>query len=184
MQVIRKKRNVKREDFSHVIVPKGAKLIPLTKGKYALVDEEDYEAVNQYNWYTQFTKVKDIFYAHKRHRESKTGFIPMHRFLLGISDSEIFVDHINHNGLDNRRANLRACSNQQNCQNRRPIDGTTSIYSGVSFDKARGRWVATINKNKKTVLIGTFGSEQEAAQCRDRFAKKHYGEFANLNIKP
>ena len=89
-------------------------------------------------------------------------------------------DHINHNGLDNRKANLRLCTPQQNACNRRPLE-RTSKYKGVSWDQYISRWRADIEHNGRHICIGCFDYEQDAAIAYDDYAIDLFGEFAWLN---
>lgn len=92
------------------------------------------------------------------------------------------TDHINGNGLDNRRKNIRICTQSQNCQNRRIIYGTASKYKGVSWFRPTGKWRATIKNKRKSISLGYFEKEINAALMYDRKAKELFGEFANVNF--
>ena len=106
----------------------------------------------------------------------------MHRAVLKAAN-DMVVDHINHNGLDNRKANLRLATVAQNAWNaERPIG--RSGYRGVSFDKRVGRWRVAICCCGKRKQLGYFSDKHEAAKAYDRAAKKYYGEFASLNFPP
>ena len=104
----------------------------------------------------------------------------MHRFLIDCPDDKD-VDHINGDTLDNRLCNLRVCTRGQNNMNRVKKPNCSSIYKGVSWQKKIKRWVAKISINNKTVYIGTYTDEKEAARAYNKAAKKHFGEFARLN---
>jgi hypothetical protein len=93
----------------------------------------------------------------------------------------MYCDHINHNGLDNRRANLRLCTPQQNSFNQRPRRNSTSIYKGVSWNSEVRKWKAEIKHNGRTISIGYFEKEQDAAIAYDDYAAELFGEFAWLN---
>jgi hypothetical protein len=107
----------------------------------------------------------------------------MHRTILGAPQGHM-VDHINRDGLDNRRINLRAATRAQNACNaiKRHSIRSTSQFKGVHWDKARSRWAAQIKKLGKVTNIGRFISEEDAARAYDTAAKKVYGEFARLNF--
>ena len=158
--------------------------IPLTKGKFAIVDPGDYERLSKYKWHA--LQYRDTCYAVRigRKSEARCGKnIWMHRAVLGLADG-MMCDHINHNGLDNRRANLRPATHSQNMQNR-PKRRTKchSKYKGVSFRTAHKKWVADIQVNGKPIFLGYFDSEIKAARAYDRAAKKYHGQFAALNFE-
>ncbi len=160
----------------NLILPDKVKAIPLTQGKYALVDEEDYERVNKYNWGITKTKYRNIFYAKNFH-------VKMHRFIMGVTDPQVHIDHINHDGLDNRKVNLRACSSLENSFNSRSRENTSSKYKGVEFIKKSGKWKANICKQQIEYPLGHYKTEEEAARAYDVKAKELFGDFANLNFK-
>ena len=163
------------------------KLIPLSqnskknKGKYfAMVDDEDYDYLMQWNW-RAFNATKDIFYAVRSFRDKRTKSnttIKMHRLILGLTNPKILVDHINHDGLNNQRNNLRAVNHQQNNVNRRSRG--VYKYLGVSFQY--NSWRGRVKFNGKSFHTPPFKSEEDAARARDILAKKLHGEFANLNF--
>jgi hypothetical protein len=153
--------------------------IPLTQGKYAIVDPDDYFRLSKFKWYVVFGgstyyAVRTIFIDGKRHR------LPMHRAILKVADS-LVVDHINHNGLDNRKANLRIATVAQNAWNAERPRGRSG-YKGVSFDKRTGLWRVFIAYNGKRKQLGSFHDKREAAKAYDRAAKKYHGQFASLNF--
>lgn len=155
--------------------------IPLSKGKVALVDDEDYERVNQYRWC--FT---DVGYAVGYAGGDWSGgkqprHISMHRFILD-APPHLKVDHINGNGLDNRRANLRYATTSQNAQNKRGRKSGTSRYKGVYWDKQRNRWRAVVILNGKHHHGGDHRIEEDAARAYDRLALKLFGEYARFNL--
>jgi len=155
--------------------------IPLTQGKFALIDDEDYDLVISYSWHTQ----KDInnFYAvtTTTRVQGKRTTIYMHRLIMNAR-SGLQVDHINHNGLDNRRENLRLCTRTENCRNRRKYIRGSSIYKGVSWYTHYKKWRARIECEGKQLHLGWFSDEVEAAEVYDKAALKLFGEFAHLNF--
>jgi hypothetical protein len=155
------------------------KRIQLTKNKFAVVDDFDFEELSKYSWCASDSG-NNKFYAHKK-SNSKT--VLMHRLILNINDKNVEVDHINHNTLDNRRCNLRVCSRAQNNRNKSSHKNSTSKYLGVSLDKARNKWRANIYINKKCVFLGRFEQEKDAALAYDNIAKIEFKEYANLNFK-
>jgi len=147
-------------------------------GKFALVDDDDYEKVNKYKWHVLYG------YARREQRENRKRFcLFMHTFVMQTPKGFI-VDHINGNSLDNRKCNLRLTNRQGNARNaRKRKDGLSSRFIGVYFDSERGKnpWVAKINIEGKRTYIGSFAEEKVAALARDAWAKKYYGEYAKLN---
>lgn len=163
---------------------KGVK-IPLSKNKFAIIDEEDFNMINQWTW--SFNgKYAVRWYWDKKTRTYK--FIQMHRFIINCPIKKE-VDHINRNGLDNRKINLRICNHSENNRNKGKLISNTSGYIGVHEYKSNKKWVNPIKKwvanitiNKKTVSLGYFLTKEEAARAYDKKAKELYGEFAQTNF--
>lgn len=163
------------------------KEIQLAEGKVALVDDEDFEYLNQWRW--SVCKRPNTCYAFRYITvNKKIARIWMHRLILGLIDSKILGDHIDHNGLNNQRSNIRESTHSENSMNRMSYKGSTSKYLGVYLHtcKQRGRvykkWRAEIGANKKKIFIGNYKTEEDAARAYNEAAKKYHGEFANLNI--
>jgi len=159
------------------------KNIQLTQGKFAIVDDADYEWLSKFKW----CAVKDryTFYAVRSIRlpNGKQQKIRMHREILGLKCGDKRQgDHRNHNGLHNWRDNLRICTNTENQYNQRPQKDRSSQFKGVSWHKSHLKWEANIMINGKNLYLGNYVSEIEAAHVYDAAAIKYYGEFANLNI--
>lgn len=162
------------------------KLIALSQGKFAQVDDDDFEYLNQWKWSAKKGK-KNNYYAVRSvwvGDLKKNKAILMHRLILNESNSLIEIDHINHNGLDNQKYNLRKANDKQNAQNRTAHG--TSQYLGVRFRKKSesqtGAWIAQINIGGKCKHLGQYGDEKTAAIKYNEAAKEAYGEFANLNV--
>jgi hypothetical protein len=151
--------------------------IPLTQGKYAIVDPEDYEELTKYKWFAK--RFKGRFYAG---RTVKKKTVRMHQAIIGDVEGKV-IDHINHNGLDNRKANLRFVTTQQNSWNRRKNRGNySSRYKGVAWSKSRKKWRTKVKCNGRVISIGHFDDERAAAMAYDARAKKLFGEYAAPNL--
>lgn len=157
------------------------RLIRLTKGKFAIVDEEDYEKVNQYHWGVTNSSGCETLYACRTVMcNGKKKKILMHRFIMNAKSLDI--DHRNGNGLHNYKSNLRECTENQNMWNSRPNKKSSSNYKGVTFHKRDKKYYCNIAFKNKHYHLGVFKDEIEAAKYYDAKAKELYGEFARLNF--
>lgn len=159
------------------------KQIPLTQGKYALVDDEDYEYLNQWKWQAYTSKTRQTYYATRTDRTNIKRTVFMHKEILN-SDKE--VDHIDGNGLNNQKSNLREAEHFQNVFNqRRRITNTSGFKGVIKRTKWYGNkpWRARISVKGKRIDLGCYTTAEEAALVYDQKAKELYGEFANLNFK-
>jgi hypothetical protein len=155
--------------------------IPLTQGKYAIVDPEDYGRLSKYKWHLN-TAVYTNYACRNIMVGTKKVKIKMHRQILK-PPGHLFIDHINHNGLDNRKANLRfATRMQNNCNRIYKKQNSSSRYKGVAWHKHRKKWVARIGINGKRIALGYFDDQVEAAKAYDYAARKYHKEFAVLNF--
>jgi AP2 domain len=151
--------------------------IPLTQGKVALVDEADFEWLSQWKWCAWKNPKNEDFYAVRR--GSDGGQVRMHRQICGlVKGDKLQADHANHSTLDNRRGNLRVCSNAQNSQNRRLQGNNTSGFKGVSFHRQSGKWRASVHEKGKKISLGLRATPEEAYALVVEAAKDRYGEFA------
>jgi len=167
------------------------KTIQLTKGYEALVDDEDYEKINQYKWYAK-VKLNNVYAERSWELNGEKFHQKMHRFILNLTDKKVHCDHINHNGLDNQKLNLRKCTSHQNRLNSRKVNGSSSKYRGVSVttykykNSISFRWLAKLKlKQNMTSKLFPYTEDGEilAAKFYDEKAKELFGEFANLNFK-
>lgn len=155
------------------------KVIELTKGYKALVDDADYEALSQYRWHAldcigRVIAVRAIYNPNGAPRR-----VYMHRIIANTPDG-METDHINGDTLDNRRANLRTCTHQENTRNAKPR-AHSSKYKGVAYSRQAHKWIAQIRHNNKLIYLGAFDDEADAARAYDDRAIKLFGEFAYLN---
>lgn len=151
--------------------------------KTILIDKEDFEKINKYKWSTFCDKKRspDTFYA----ISTTKPHIKMHRLILNISDPKIIIDHINRNGIDNRKLNLRTCTHSENKRNSIKVKNSKgSLYKGVVYNKTgRGkkRWRVRITINNKRISLGRYFTEIEAAVAYNNAAQLYHGNFALLN---
>lgn len=153
--------------------------IPLTRGMVALVDPADFDELTQWKW-CALNASGERFYAY---RVSKRGGVQkshlMHRQILGAGNG-VYIDHLNRNSLDNRRSNLRACSQAQNCLNRVGYKKSkTSRFKGVWWQRPNEKWCASFRHK----YLGIFLDEEAAARAYDAAALAYSPEFALLNFK-
>lgn len=151
--------------------------ITLTKGFSALIDDEDFNFLSEFKWY------------HARDRRNhyavtKIGgkAVSMHR-LLFMGHRGLEVDHVDMNGLNNQKSNLRLCTHRQNCLNQREAKSNKSGFKGVSWKKKNQKWVAQIKVRDKVLHLGLFSRAEDAARMYDVAAVKYHGSFAATNEK-
>lgn len=156
----------------------GVRQIQLTQGKVALVDDEDYERVNQYKWSANYSKGR--WHARRNGSRPKRATIRLHRFITNASDDEV-VDHINGDPLDNRRSNLRLCTNAENIRNQRTrrqvVRPRSSRFKGVTWDKRGRKWRSQISVNHQRFNLGGFSTEEEAHKAYCRASSQYHGQF-------
>lgn len=161
------------------------KQIILSHGLLTSVDEIDYDYLNQWLWYTLYAKQQK--YAVRKPYSRELGksdqVILMHKVIAERKGIQSYcIDHIDRNGLNNCRDNLRAATNSQNCMNRPAPSNNTSGYKGVSYSFERKKWLAQIALEGKPKFLGRFETAIEAAYIYDRIAFRYYGEYAYLNF--
>lgn len=153
------------------------KKIKLTQGKYALVDDEDFARVNQHKWHAQ--KLGSNWYARGR-CGNRVLKVFMHRFIMNAPKGK-YLDHIDGNGLNNQKLNLRFATCQENNRNRKKTPGCTSDYKGVHWSTCKRKWRACIKVDYGRIHLGRFDLEPSAAIAYNRAAVKYFGKFAKLN---
>ena len=151
--------------------------IALTQGQKAIVWESDYEYLSQYYWYACYDPCIKGFYATRKENEKS---FTMHRQIMGKSDH--FIDHKNHDTLDNRRSNLRYATMSQSAANQRKPSSNTSGYKGVFTRNGGYSWRVRITKGKKVTHLRGFKTAEEAARAYDHIAVELFGEFAHTNF--
>lgn len=157
----------------------GTVSVPLTKGMHALIDAGDLELVRPYRWHAQVAR--NTAYATTGNGQNNNPRIRMHRLIVGPGTGE--PDHINGDGLDNRRCNLRLLTHQQNLRRAKQVHpGSTSRFRGVAWSRGKQRWVVHIKVDGRSRFVGYFYDEVEAALAYDRAARVYHGEFCVLNF--
>lgn len=151
--------------------------IPLTQGKVAIIDKEDEARVSKYKWFCATRG----YAVRVSYNLGKKATIYLHQFIKS-SPNGLVGNHINGDRLDNRKANLRACSRQQASRTQIKIKKKTSKYKGVSWDSTKSKWKADIYINNRTVNLSRYVNEDDAARTYNKAASGWFGEFARLNV--
>jgi hypothetical protein len=163
------------------------KTIPISQDLTAIIDDEDFARVSPFKWYASVRRRKDgtiyTIYAFRKYRreDGKRSIQMLHRFILGITDPQINVDHEDHNGLNCRRQNMRVATETQNQGNRRK-QKSSSQFKGVTWYGRKSKWQSQIRFEGKQKHLGYFNSEIDAAKAYDVAARKQFGEFALVNF--
>lgn len=157
------------------------KRIPLTQGKEALVDDEDYEAVSAFKWFATQSRPGSLWYAARWvYQDGERIRIWLHRELMNLPD-DLDVDHIDRDGLNNQRNNLRPATTFQSAANKSIRSDNTTGYRGV-YAHRNGRFYVYVQHNHDKRYVGAFATAIEAAHAWDAVAKELFGEFAALNF--
>jgi hypothetical protein len=156
------------------------KEINLTNGGISLVDDDDYDYLIQWKWNHHNHDCNIIYARRSMVIDGKRIDISMHRLIMG-NPVGMMIDHIDHNGLNNQKSNLRICDHTQNMCNRRGFG--KSKFLGVYKEERKNRWRAQLRHNGKLIRSGLLRTEEQAALFYDELAKKYHGKFANLNFK-
>lgn len=157
----------------------GCGFIMLPRGRFALVDLDKVKSLSQYVWSLH----SGGYVCRSNWDGAKSHTVYMHRQILNVPD-KCDVDHRNRIRTDNRSCNLRPCGRSPNIANSKKTTrvDATSQFKGVSLCHMTGRWRARVKQNYKSIQVGKFDSEQEAARAYDRWVGEHFGEFANPNF--
>lgn len=147
--------------------------IPLKNGNIALIDLADYDLIKDSSWVNDGYGYAVCTICRKRHL--------LHRVIMGVSNPEVEVDHVDHNPLNNRRSNLRLCTHSLNLKNRLLSSNNTTGFQGVYLDKRRKIWYARIIVDGKYIHLGHFSDKESAISARKKAELKHFGEYSILN---
>jgi len=152
------------------------KQIPLSQGKVAIVDDEDYETLSRHKWHCG----SKGYAVRKERRGLREVHVWMHREIMQPAN-DMQVDHVNGEKADNRRCNLRIATNSHNLCNRGANANNTSGFKGVTWKEHAGKWMAFINLHGKQKHLGYFDTAEDGARAYNEAAKKYHGVFARLN---
>lgn len=157
------------------------KQIFLTQNKIALVDDDDFDYLNQWKWCALHMHKTNWYAVRSSSRiDGKSKTVLMHRLILDVPKN-LVIDHLNGDGLDNRRGNLRICTSRENSRNKKIQKNNTTKYKGVSRFNDK-KYQVKIKVDGKLLHLGLFENLLDAARAYDKAASKYYGEFANLNL--
>lgn len=163
-----------------IVVAGGTARIPLTRGAWALIDEDDLAIVGGFPWFAHWNGRQ--LYAVRNTPRPGRGWIYMHRAILGAAPGSL-VDHADGDSLNNRRGNLRLADKRRNGWNRARLNrNNTSGFSGVVRASRSANWVAQAYDDGRRVHVGTFPTPEAAARAYDRFVLATRGEFARTNF--
>ena len=137
----------------------------------AIIDLDDVDKVKEYKWHVNKSRGKYEYVISSKNNTK------LHRLIVNAPKGMV-IDHINHNCLDNRKENLRLCTNQQNICNCEVAKNNKSGHKGVYWCNSRNKWQAQVTINNKTVYVGRYNTLEEAVEARRNAAKKYYGEYS------
>lgn len=158
--------------------------IPLTKGQYALIDDEDYNLVKCYTWYAERSNsIREFYYASTHIKlNGKQTTLKMHRIITHAQTGEL-IDHKDGNGLNNQKDNLRSTTQTNNIRNSFKKSNTSSSkYKGVSWCKRKSLWKAYLTIDYKYIHLGYFNNEIDAARAYNKAATQNFGPFVRINV--
>lgn len=154
------------------------KTIPLSNGGFVIVDDADYDKLIKFKWHGR--RKEKVYYAVRgkyiKETRKRTKEL-MHRMILGLNDPKVLVDHVNGDGLDNRRSNLRICNGTENTRNSRRSCHNTTGFKGVSLNKRTGKFTARIMADNKRLFLGYFMTAEEASKVYNDKAKELFKSF-------
>jgi hypothetical protein len=160
------------------------KYLKLTRGKTAIVDDEDLDYLSQFRWHysgsDKYGYAEKTTYLGGGRKNQKSEHIYLHRFITSAKRDEI-VDHINRNRLDNRKENLRVCEKRQNQVNQEMRKDNKSGFKGVCWNRFLNKWQVGISYRGKNIHLGLFTDIKKAAKVYNQAAIKFHGEFAYIN---
>lgn len=152
-------------------------IVPLTKGYLAVIDAADLHLVDKWNWSALVSKRRNAVYAVRGERvDGKNKMHLMHRVILG-TPPRLHTDHIDGDGLNNRRGNLRTCTHAENCRNTGLRSDNKSGFKGVFFETRAQKWRAEIECNGKSKHLGLYGTKDEAAKAYETASQEMHGRF-------
>jgi hypothetical protein len=149
--------------------------VPLTRGYYAIINADDVEKVERYQWHAM-VRARTVYAVRSDYSSGKMKKIGMHRLIANAGDMHV-IDHIDGDGLNNRSANLRQASVSQNCMNRRLAKNSTTLCKGVTFVAKEKKYWARIMANGSRVSLGYYKTAQEAAAAYVAASSQYHGEF-------
>jgi hypothetical protein len=153
--------------------------VPLTKGYEAIIDASDVALVSQWLWYAQISKRTVYAIADNFDENGRRQTLRMHR-LVTAPPADMQIDHINGDGLDNRRANLRVVTLAENSRNQRLAKNSTSGFKGVTWHKCKSKWIARIVLNRKTIHLGYFSTPEAAYEAYSKASIELHGQYGRL----
>jgi hypothetical protein len=146
------------------------------QGYEVLIDDEDFERIKKFSWHRTSGNRPPIYFCRTKRYGGVRKTIMLHKFIMNAPEN-MEVDHRDLNTLDNRKSNLRICTHAENCKNRRGVHNSTG-YKGVI--KYGLKWRARITKNRKTILVGDFGTPEAAYAAYCKASIKYHGEFGRI----
>lgn len=159
---------------------KNFKYISLNKGNCTIVDNDEYEKFGNLTWFICNGYAKRSFRLKSVERSKSNRQAHLHREILNAPKG-MCIDHINGDKLDNRKSNLRLCTNQENIRNSKVMIKNTSGFKGVSWMKSKSKWRARIKVNMREIHLGLFASKLDAVRCYNKGAKRYFSDFAYIN---